>query len=209
MGFYLTFAHIIVEKSMKIFGLKGLIYNFIFAVCVLSLGAFTVFYSHLYVQKKYIYPIKYEKMVKQSVNEFELDVYLVYAVIKTESGFDANALSEKGAVGLMQIMPSTASFIAKELGASSYDLYDANCNIRFGCFYLKYLLEKYKSVPNAIIAYNAGEGRVNNWLKDTRYSKDGITIENIPIKETKEYLEKCEKSYNKYKSLYKNLLDKI
>ena len=167
-----------------------------------------MFYSAIIIEKKFIYPIKHYHHVKESVIEFDLDAYLVVSIINTESGFNENAKSEKGAIGLMQIMPSTAEFIAKELNEKNYDLFDESINIRFGCFYLRYLLEKYKNEENAIIAYNAGEGRLNSWLKDKNYSKDGKTVENIPVKETREYVIKVKNNVKKYRSLYKNLLDK-
>lgn len=125
------------------------------------------------------------KSVEHYSNKYGVDKSLVLAVIKTESGFDPKAISNKGAVGIMQIMPSTAVFIAEKLGLSNYDLTDSDISINFGTFYLSYLLKKYSEEFLAICAYNAGEGTVNKWLKQGKLSKN-----NIPYKETKNYIKK-------------------
>ncbi|MBO7187575.1 MAG: lytic transglycosylase domain-containing protein, partial [Clostridia bacterium] len=138
----------------------------------------------------------------------DLSPYLVYAVILAESSFNKNVVSSAGAVGLMQVMPSTAKFIAKNLGEIEYDLFDAKTNIKFGTYYLRYLLDKFSVLETALLAYNAGEGTVKNWLKNSEYSKDGVSIFNVPFKETREYLEKILKYQKKYQKLYAKSVDK-
>lgn len=133
---------------------------------------------------------------------------LVFAIIKTESSFNENAVSKKGAKGLMQITDSTAKFIAQKLGAENYDIFDVETNINFGCFYFKYLMNKFENTNLAIVAYNAGEGNVSLWLENKELSSDGKSLDNIPFKETREYLEKTNKHFNNYKKLYGKLLDK-
>ena len=141
--------------------------------------------------------------------EFYLDSALVFSVIKVESGFNLKAKSPKGAVGLMQILPSTAEYIAKSLGVKNYDLYNVDTNIRFGCYYLRYLINKFTGLTESLCAYNAGEGNVRSWLKDDRYSSDGKTLQKIPFSETNNYVNKIYKSLDKYKKMYRNSLTKV
>ena len=99
-------------------------------------------------------------------NAVGVDVSLFLAVIKTESGFDKTAVSDKGAMGLMQLMPSTAEFIAKKIGYNKkVDLNNEDVNVMLGVNYLKYLLDKFGSEEYSLWAYNAGEGRVKIWLE--------------------------------------------
>ena len=133
---------------------------------------------------------------------------MVFSVIKTESNFKSNAESQAGAIGLMQITPKTADYIAEMLKISDYDLLDAYTNVWFGCYYLKYLLNKFSLLNVALCAYNAGEGNVALWLNNQDYSTDKINLSVIPFKETKEYLAKILKTYKKYSELYGNILDK-
>lgn len=177
----------------------------IIAVCVVFL---VVYYSYLLTLRNYVYPIEYKQEVLKESEENGLDWALVFAVIKVESDFNPNALSKKGAVGLMQLKPSTADYVAKLKGQEQVDLYNPKVNIEYGCYYLKYLIEKFKNTNTAVCAYNAGEGKVSSWLRNSEYSKDGKTLDTIPFPETKEYLDRIEKTFNKYKKLYGKIVDK-
>lgn len=177
----------------------------IIAVCVVFL---VVYYSYLLTLRNYVYPIEYKQEVLKESEENGLDWALVFAVIKVESNFNPNALSKKGAVGLMQLKPSTADYVAKLKGQEQVDLYNPKVNIEYGCYYLKYLIEKFKNINTAVCAYNAGEGKVSSWLRNSEYSKDGKTLDTIPFPETKEYLDRIEKTFNKYKKLYGKIVDK-
>ncbi len=176
-------------------------------VCVAILSLFIIS-AYAYVERKFIYPLAYQETVFKYSNEYSLDKPLVFAIIKVESGFNKNAHSNRGAVGLMQITPTTAEYIAKLLNEKDYNLKDEKTNIRYGCYYLRYLLNKFIKVDTALCAYNAGEGRVDGWLKNKEYSDDGISLFNIPFAETKEYINKINKSYKKYSLIYQNILDK-
>ncbi len=148
------------------------------------------------------FPIKYKDDVKKcSLNE-KVDIYLVLAVIKAESGFNQNTVSDKGAIGLMQILPSTAEYVAEEiLDERISDLKNAEVNIRYGVAYLNYLKNKFDDEFTFLAAYNAGEGNVNKWLNDERYAKDGKLIY-IPFSETRKYVKKI-LSYKKiYRFIY-------
>lgn len=114
----------------------------------------------------FIFPVKYEQIVIKYCNEYGVEPSVACAVIWTESKFDANAKSQAGACGLMQLMPSTASWICDNAGLS-YDyesLFNPDYNIRLGVYYLSYLQRKF-SGDYVYAAYNAGEGNVFTWLR--------------------------------------------
>ena len=189
--------------------------KFFYAVNTAMLLIFILFWGMMafifglhYVEKNYIYPLEHKQIVFECADYYGLDRALVFAVIKTESSFLQDAESHAGAIGLMQITPRTGEYIAKKLKMEEYDLNDEYTNVFFGCFYLKYLIDKFKILETAICAYNAGEGNVSLWLSNPEYSLDGETLSAIPFKETKEYLKKICKSYKKYRKLYGNILDK-
>lgn len=156
-----------------------------------------------YVEKNYIYPLKFQAEVNEFSEKFSIDKALIYAVIKVESSFNENAKSVKGAKGLMQITDSTAEFIANKTGVKEYDLFNAKTSIGFGCWYLRYLMNKFSSLTSALCAYNAGEGNVYAWLNDKNYSLDGENLVKIPFNETREYVNKIEKAYDKYRKIHK------
>lgn len=138
---------------------------------------------------------------------YGLDPYLVAAIIKTESGFKKDIVSDMGAVGLMQIMPSTGEWIAKQLnieGFSTDMLKNEDINIEMGCWYLNYLRDQLNHTNEILAAYNGGIGNVFKWLQDTRYSNDGEVIHTIPFKETVSYIQKVVVVYNEYIDLYKS-----
>ena len=168
----------------------------------------TTFLGLRYFERQVLYPKKYENIVVSNSYRYNLDPAIVYSVIKIESEFNKDAQSEKGAKGLMQITEDTGEYIAKMQGVESYDLSDAHTNITFGCFYLKYLLLKFENQDTALCAYNAGEGNVNSWLNNEKYSKDKKTLLNIPFPETRNYVKKINETFVKYKKLYENILDK-
>ena len=147
----------------------------IIAIITLSCIIFlTVLFPIL--EKRIFYPLKYYDFVKESSKEFNIKESLILSVIKAESSFKKNAVSSKNAKGLMQLKDSTAEFVAKRLNVISYDIFNAKTNIRFGTAYLSYLYDKFKDTKTTLIAYNAGEGKVKNWLNDTTFSLDGKTL---------------------------------
>lgn len=158
--------------------------------------------------KKYIevsYPIKYRDYVEKYAAENHLNKYFVYAVIKTESGFDPYAESNVGARGLMQIMEDTFDWIkykSDDEDAVYYDMYTAETNIKYGCMLLGYLTEEFGNIETVAAAYHAGRGNVNEWLSDKRYSSDGVHLDDIPISDTAHYVSKITKAMDKYLSLY-------
>lgn len=150
------------------------------------------------------YPQKYYKDVARTCETYGLDKSIIFAIIKAESGFNKNAVSKAGAIGLMQLMPTTAESIAKEAGIENFDeqmLYDSKINIMLGVCYYKKMLERFKDHSTALAAYNAGEGNVRAWLKDKKYSCDGVTLHTIPFKETDKYVEKVNSNQKVYKRI--------
>ena len=151
-------------------------------------------------------PVPFNNEIEVYSEMYGLDPYLVAAIIKTESGFDKDIVSSMGAVGLMQIMPSTGEWIARQLnieGFSAEMLKNEDVNIEMGCWYLNYLKSQLKHTNEVLAAYNGGIGNVFKWLQDPRYSKDGEVINTIPFKETVSYIEKVVVVYNEYMDLYK------
>lgn len=150
------------------------------------------------------FPLKYKEQISEYSTEYELDPYTVSAVIWTESKFVPDVKSSKGATGLMQIMPATGEWIAAKIGAH-YDeklLLEPDYNIRLGCWYLRYLFDKFGDKTLVFAAYNAGPNRVSQWLEDNRYSEDGKTIKKIPFPETDDYILRIDSIYDVYKTFY-------
>ena len=155
------------------------------------------------------YHIAYTELIARYAAEYALDPYLVTAIMRCESSNDPDAVSKKGAIGLMQIMPDTGAWIAHKLGLDdSYreeQLFDPETNIRFACWYLDFLTRRLEGNRTAIIAaYNAGHGSVENWLADPAYAAEG-QLHKIPFPETERYLEKVTTAYEKYIALYPEL----
>ena len=152
---------------------------------------------------KVFYPTKYEKIVEHYSDLYDIDKYLIYSIIKTESSFNPNAVSTKNAKGLMQVTDITAEWVNEELRIKNMDIFDPDTNIRVGTYYLKKLENQFDgSLTLMIAAYNGGSGNVRKWLKNPQYSSDGVTLENIPFKETSGYTKKVLKNYELYKKIY-------
>lgn len=147
----------------------------------------------------YLFPMKYREEIINACEIFDVDEALVFSVINVESRFDQNAVSHRGAVGLMQIMPSTAEWLAGELNIDQYDLKKPEDNIIFGVYYLSELCQRFEKLETALAAYNAGPTNVSNWLKKEEYSSDGTTLKQIPFEETRNYIQKFQKNYRYYK----------
>ncbi len=152
------------------------------------------------------YPLKYEKEINAAAEKYGVDKALIFAVIKTESDFDPDARSHAGAIGLMQIVPDTFTWMQtyyKDENSYDFDdLYDPALNIDYGAEVLSVLLEMYEAEETAVCAYNAGLGHVNDWLADTEYSDDGKTLKKIPFKESENYVRLVERNKSIYNKLY-------
>ena len=143
-----------------------------------------------------------------AAREFDVSLPLVLAVIRTESDFHPDAVSSVGARGLMQLMPETFLFLrdeilCEELADSAIDT--PAVNIRYGTCYLAYLFQKFNRLETVLAAYNAGEGRVDDWLEDPQLS-DGTRLTVIPFPETEAYVKKATEAYHTYARKYKENL---
>lgn len=179
---------------------------------VIIFAAVMVLFSAKSIAKRN-FPLYYKEYILKYSNENNLDPYLVAAVIRTESNFNSDALSRKDAKGLMQIMDDTAEWIAQKMKDKDFkteDIFDAETNIKFGCWYLSNLRKEFGENSELILAaYNGGRGNVKNWLNNKKYSKDGKSLQYIPFKETDRYIKKVRVTYNVYKYLYPNLIKEI
>lgn len=154
-----------------------------------------------------MYPLAFWPVVESVSKRFDLDPFLILSIIREESRFEPEARSPAGAIGLMQLMPSTASRLIKKanLEMKQYkDLKDIKTNIGIGTFYMKELLKDFQSMAAAIAAYNAGEERVRNWVTAGNYRSVDEFIEDIPYDETRDYVKKVLTTYLNYLLFVKN-----
>lgn len=151
-----------------------------------------------------IYKIDYKEYVEKYSEEYEVDKYLVYSIIKAESNFKEDSISNKGAKGLMQLMPSTAEEIAKkiEIQVDENNILNPQININLGTKYISNLIIKYKNIGLALAAYNAGSGNVDNWVEKGILDSNGTNLEEIPFLETNNYVRKILRDYKIYKKIY-------
>jgi soluble lytic murein transglycosylase len=154
----------------------------------------------------YRFPLAFWNMVKQHAEERGIDPYLILALIRQESLFDTRARSSATALGLMQLLPSTAKRIAKQMGMSSPSpetLFEPGVNLALGTQYLKDLLQRYSNNWfKAIAAYNAGESAVDRWEKEIVTDDIEEFVERIPYSETRGYVKLVMRNHRIYKKLY-------
>ena len=149
------------------------------------------------------YPLGFAADVEAVVELHGLDSAIFYGMIREESHFSASIVSHAGAVGLAQLMPSTARDVAGRMRLSDYELTDPATNLALGAHYLSYLRDRFPSYLHALAAYNGGQGRVRRWID--RFSLDGILFhEAIPLQETRHYVRKVVVSAAYYGYLYDN-----
>lgn len=150
-----------------------------------------------------LYPIKYSEHVDKASQDYNLEKSLIYAVIRTESDFNPKCESHAGAMGLMQVMPESFEWINKLKGETlgTENLLKPEVNIDYGSYLLSYFYKYYGNEQCALAAYNAGFV-VSDWLKDSNYSSDGKTLDNVPYPETDKYIKKVERAKKMYNKLY-------
>jgi soluble lytic murein transglycosylase len=151
-------------------------------------------------------PLRHEDVIRQQAADKNLDPSLIAGVIYVESRF-RDQTSHAGAKGLMQLMPSTADYIARKSGGTQFvqgDLADPQINISYGSWYLRYLLEHYHgNVALALAAYNAGEGKVDEWWQDASERGETFRVaQHIPFAETREYVQKVLDARKAYRRKY-------
>ncbi|MBI2401066.1 MAG: transglycosylase SLT domain-containing protein, partial [Deltaproteobacteria bacterium] len=172
--------------------------------------AFRIYRVHLlnYNEKEHLplgYPMRLVESVKEKAPAESADPFLVAAVMREESHFNPGALSPVGAMGLMQIMPSTGAQIAKELGEGfkKASLLDPGTSIRFGSWYLGKILKRFNGdAVLAIAGYNAGPNAAARWAASLPVETDEF-VESIPYEETRGYVKRVLKSYAEFLKLGK------
>ena len=187
-----------IHRKKSVLILAGLI--------LLVLGGYFALRAGYDTFMKRMYPLKYSEIISQEAEKDGLDPALVFSVVKAESGFDPDAKSSAGAIGLMQLTPDTFEWLqslqTQDTSYQEEDLYTPEINIRYGCGFLALLIEKYGSVRTALCAYNAGIGTVNGWLKDPEVSRDGTNLDTIPYGETEKYVDTVLDNYRNYQKIY-------
>ena len=173
-----------------------LLLSLVLYVCVLVSGKLT---------KRTRVRVEYTDIVRRYAEEYVLEPSYVAAVIMAESSYNPKAVSSADARGLMQLLPETAQWIAKKVGETYVEenLFDPAVNVRYGCWYLSFLLDRYENDKRcASAAYHAGQRTVDGWLKDARYSADGRTLYAMGGSATERYVNRIMEYYERYREIY-------
>ena len=184
-----------------------LIRAIILIILVLGLIGLVMMLSTEEVQKETVqlYPMEYTELIRANAAEFGLDPAYVAAVVLAESSYNPNAVSSVNAQGLMQIMPDTGQWLAGKIDETYVEgcLFDPAINLRYGCWYLAFLMNRYDGdMRCSSAAYHSGQGTVDKWLKDPAYSLDGKTLDVIPGSNADTYVNRILEYYEKYDELY-------
>lgn len=176
-------------------------------VCLALFGCWKLWRSDV-VQMRFVYMWEYQQDIIDYSEKNNIDPFLVAAIIKNESNFDHKAVSKVGAVGLMQIMPETGSWIAESMGLPNYrseDLYLSKNNIRMGCWYVGELEHEFRrNLVLMLIAYNAGRGQTKQWMQENNWDYGFNEAEKIPYDDTRAYVLKVMRDRDEYYRLYKD-----
>lgn len=153
-----------------------------------------------------LYPKKYSEYVEKYATEYEIDEYLLYSVIRTESGFDYLAVSNVGARGLTQITEDTFEWLLTKTDDDYEfdDLFEPEISIKYSALFLSILQNEYGVTETVIAAYHAGMGNVSSWLNDSRYSTDGQHLKTTPISDTNHYISKVISAMDNYYKIYES-----
>ena len=179
----------------------------ILAVVVFALALAAYFLSQSEpVQRRYLYPYPDQELVELYAKANGVDSALVASVIMNESRFQNDARSPRGAIGLMQIMPETAQWIAVQLGDDNFSLeklHEPETNIRYGVWYLAELQREFAGNNIlALAAYNAGRGTVRDWIEEGDWPWTFHALDKIPYPETRSYVKNVLQNRIRYEKLY-------
>jgi soluble lytic murein transglycosylase len=170
--------------------------------------------SALFVQSewlgRWIYPISYTDEIKRNASDYQLDPLLIAAIIRVESNYKLDAVSPKGAIGIMQIMPETAAWILEQDNFGLLTVNDAgkeaHAGIKLGSWYIKELKRQFNgNMVVSLAAYNAGPGKVRQWLENEVWDGKEQTLRDIPYGETRHYVQRVMYYYKKYQKIYETL----
>ena len=183
--------------------LKRIIGFFASVLLIAVVIAFLFIYMP-YSVKQNTYQLAFKDEVDRYSAEFGVDKALVYSVIKVESDFDPDAVSDAGAIGLMQIIEDSFEWVRKKLHCDDLvfeDMYTPEYSIRFGCYMLDYLYDKYGSIELAAAAYHCGMTTVDNWIAQGIIDPQDVDVSKIEGSKTQYYVKKILRAYEKYSEL--------
>ena len=199
------------RKRKRLSGIQiaSIVLGAILFLCAAIFGGYVWYEEDQHQKALANYPVAYTELIKQYARQYDLDPYLVQSIIRCESSNNPDAVSKVGAIGLMQIMPDTGEWIGHkidpELAYSLDMLTNPATSIEYGCWYLRFLSDRFDGdVMEIIAAYNAGHGSVEGWLKDARFSQNG-KLTTIPFEDTAKYYDNVMKAYENYTMLYPDL----
>ena len=179
--------------------------KFFLLIAIICAGVYA-FVNFPDTQKKVLYPFPYRAEIEKYSRNYNVDKFLAVSVMKVESNFHDDARSGSGAVGLMQLMPETAGWIAyclNEETPSISEMHDSEKNIKYGIWYLAELQDEFFGNDIlALAAYNAGRGNVQHWIQENGWKKDFSDIDAIPYDETRNYVKRVLQCREKYSELY-------
>ncbi|MDF2722332.1 MAG: lytic transglycosylase [Paenibacillus sp.] len=171
---------------------------FLFFVCLLFIRSDWL--------ERWIYPIRYVDDIAISAKNYDVDPFIIAAIIRVETNFNPSKVSSKGAIGIMQLMPGTAEWIVERAGyadETSQSLHRVDVNIEVGAWYIKSLYNQFDSNRAAVLAsYNAGPGNAKKWLDQGLWDGTIEHIGQIPYGETRHYIQRVLYYYDKYADLY-------
>jgi len=192
---------------------KRVIVSFLLLVAVVTLISSNQFW-------RWMYPISYQTQIQQAAQVAEVNPLLVASVIRVESKFKRTNVSHAGAVGLMQLMPQTAQWIAQQAqqnpevanqlnklrdSSGQIQLGTASANIQLGSWYIHYLMQQFDgNQVAAIAAYNAGPQRVSQWISSGQWDGQLSTISEIPVGETRHFVDRVFYNLSLYERIYGN-----
>ncbi len=170
----------------------------------LTIGFLVLFFLFPQVGRIY-YPFQYREEIENLGRIYDLEPELIAGLIHVESKFNPAAESRRGARGLMQIMPATGIWAAEALEMPDFNsdkLFDPLINLEIGCWYLAGLRDEFSNITLALAAYNAGRGNVRRWIESGIWDGTQENLEDIPFLETRLYVNKVERTWQRYRALY-------
>lgn len=186
--------------------MKKILKFFLFLIFILLIFFIVAKFSKIVA--KHYFKLENKEIIEYYSQNYEVDPYLICAIIQTESGFNQYAVSNKGASGYMQLMKSTADWGAEVIGIENYSydqIFEPEINIQIGIWYVSTLMKQFENIEVALAGYNGGSGNVSSWLKDERYSDDNKNLHTIPFPETDDYIKKVNLNYKIYSKLYEGV----
>ncbi len=160
-----------------------------------------------------LFPIPYAREMAAAAGAHNLDPFLIAALARVESRFNPQAVSPRGARGLLQVMPDTGQWIASQLGWDAFNpdwLFDPEINLRMGAWYLRALLDQFGGEPAiALAAYNAGRTRVQEWLAQGRWNGQAESLDDIPFPETRNHVRRVLSTLDAYRWLYDGSFEQV